>query len=198
MAGTVKTNAVQLGDSATATQNFTIRTNVDGTATVARGNVGATTQDILTIAADGTVKLPASIVPAFSAYNSTSQSIASGAFAKVTLNTEEFDTNNNFDSTTNYRFTPTIAGYYQINGTVYFGTSGSPTRGLAGIFKNGVEFKRFVDVQSAGHNVGSSVIVYLNGTTDYVELYAYIVATTPLILAGSVYTYFQGILIART
>ena len=43
MAGTIKTNAVQLGDSATATQNFTLRTNQDGTATLARGNVGATT-----------------------------------------------------------------------------------------------------------------------------------------------------------
>jgi len=53
MAGTINTNTVQLGDSATATQNFTLRTNVDGTATLARGNVGATTQDILTVDANG-------------------------------------------------------------------------------------------------------------------------------------------------
>ena len=62
MAGTIKTNAVQLGDSATATQNFTLRTNVDGTATLARGNVGATTQDILTIDAAGVASLLGKLV----------------------------------------------------------------------------------------------------------------------------------------
>lgn len=55
MAGTLKTNIVQLGDSATATQNLTIRTNIDGTFTIARGNAGATTQDILTIDSNGRV-----------------------------------------------------------------------------------------------------------------------------------------------
>lgn len=58
MAGTVKANIVQLGDSATATQNLVIRTNVDGTFTIARGNAGATTQDILTIAANGRISFP--------------------------------------------------------------------------------------------------------------------------------------------
>ena len=58
MAGTLKTNAVQLGDSVTATQNFVWQTNVDGTAKLARGNVGATTQDILTVDAAGNVNIP--------------------------------------------------------------------------------------------------------------------------------------------
>jgi hypothetical protein len=44
--------------------------------------------------------------------------ITSNTFTKVQINTEEFDTNSNFDSTTNYRFTPTVAGYYQVNGSV--------------------------------------------------------------------------------
>lgn len=55
MAGNIKTNTVQLGDSATATQNFVWQTNVDGTCKLARGNVGATTQDILTVDANGLV-----------------------------------------------------------------------------------------------------------------------------------------------
>lgn len=55
MAGTIKTNAVQLGDSTTATQNFTLQSNVDGTAKFARGNTGATTQDILTVDAAGLI-----------------------------------------------------------------------------------------------------------------------------------------------
>lgn len=56
---TLKSNAIQLGTSATATQNFTLRSNADGTATLARGNVGATSQDILTVDAAGKVVLPA-------------------------------------------------------------------------------------------------------------------------------------------
>lgn len=58
MAGQIKANQLQLGDSTTATQNFTLQTNVDGTAKLARGNVGETTQDILTVDAAGKVSAP--------------------------------------------------------------------------------------------------------------------------------------------
>ena len=34
---------------------------------------------------------------------------------KIVFNAKEFDTANAFDSTTNYRFTPQVAGYYQFN-----------------------------------------------------------------------------------
>jgi len=53
MAGTLKVNAVQLGDSATASQNFVLQTNVDGSGKLARGNIGATTQDIITFNSAG-------------------------------------------------------------------------------------------------------------------------------------------------
>lgn len=62
MAGTLRANAVQLGDSGTATQNFVWQTNVDGTARLSRGVVGATTQDIMVIAATGKVTFLKSVV----------------------------------------------------------------------------------------------------------------------------------------
>jgi hypothetical protein len=46
-------DAFQFGSNGTAANNFTLRTNNDGTLTLARGNVGATTQDLLTFDADG-------------------------------------------------------------------------------------------------------------------------------------------------
>jgi hypothetical protein len=55
-------------------------------------------------------------MPAFSAYQSSGQTLSSATATKLNFQTEEFDTNNNFDSTTNMRFTPTVAGYYQVNG----------------------------------------------------------------------------------
>lgn len=56
MAGQLKVNQLQLGDSTTPTQNFVLQTNVDGTAKLARGNAGGTTQDIITVDAAGYIK----------------------------------------------------------------------------------------------------------------------------------------------
>lgn len=64
MAGLIKSN-VQLGDSATATQNFTLSVPAtpDGTVKLARGNAGATTQDIMTVDASGVVAFPQTPAP---------------------------------------------------------------------------------------------------------------------------------------
>lgn len=63
MSGKLKIDVLQLGDSITATQNFVLKTNADGTAVLARGNDGATSQDILSIDASGRIVLGA--VPAY-------------------------------------------------------------------------------------------------------------------------------------
>lgn len=55
--------------------------------------------------------------PAFSAYRGTPQSVTTGQYTKIQINTEEFDTDNAFDSGTNYRFTPQVAGYYTTRST---------------------------------------------------------------------------------
>ena len=56
----LKANSVQIGQSATATQNFTLSVpaSPDGTIKLARGNSGATTQDVLTINSSGVVLFP--------------------------------------------------------------------------------------------------------------------------------------------
>ena len=56
----LKANSVQIGQSATATNNFTLSvpSSPDGTIKLARGNSGATTQDILTINSSGVVSFP--------------------------------------------------------------------------------------------------------------------------------------------
>jgi hypothetical protein len=132
--------------------------------------------------------------PAFSAYQSSNQSITSSTFTKVTLDTELFDTNSNFSSN---RFTPTVAGYYQINGAVNCAPSTSASRCLSFIFKNGSSITQGSD-NTVASSIGQSVVsylAYLNGTTDYLELYAYITATTPIIYGASTATYFTGALV---
>jgi len=134
--------------------------------------------------------------PAFSAYQSSAQSVSNASFTKVQLQTEEFDTNGNFDNTTNYRFTPTVAGYYQINGSINFGTASGIT--LSIIYKNGVRFKDGQSFQNSavGNSSTVSALVYLNGSTDYIELYAYQTSGSSQNSGASQNaTYFQGSLV---
>jgi hypothetical protein len=53
----IKANAVQIGQSPTATQNFTLAvpSSPDGTIKLARGNAGATTQDVISVDASGNI-----------------------------------------------------------------------------------------------------------------------------------------------
>lgn len=109
-------------------------------------------------------------VPAFSAYCSTAQVIANSTGTKVALNTELFDTNNNFDSTTNYRFQPTVAGYYYVCGGVYYSFSTGVNQNW--IFKNGsLVFSSVAPAYGGGFLCPVSGVIYMNGTTDYLELY---------------------------
>jgi len=56
----IKANAVQVGQSPTATQNFTLAvpSSPDGTIKLARGNAGATTQDVMNVSNAGVVSFP--------------------------------------------------------------------------------------------------------------------------------------------
>ena len=184
----LKALRAQLGLSGTATNNFTITAEAaDGSMKLARGNAGATTQDVLTVTSGGVVKTPQNLV-AVSAYNASAQTISTGAPRKVILPTEHFDTGNAFDSTTNYRFQPTVAGYYQINGAVV--VAAVTTYSFVYILKNGVELKAGPEL---GNCYGGSVsgLVYLNGSTDYVELWA-ATGTTVDTIAGASYCWFDG------
>jgi hypothetical protein len=134
-------------------------------------------------------------MPAFSvSRTSSNQTITVNTFTKVQLNTEEFDTNNCFDSSTNYRFTPTVAGYYQINGAINAESStGLITRCIASIYKNGAEFKRGSDINASAAFISVvNSLIYFNGTTDYVELYAFISATSAVVAGSAALTYFNG------
>ena len=132
--------------------------------------------------------------PTFSAYPLTQQNVTSSTWTKVRLNGELFDTNNNFDTATNYRFTPTVSGYYQINGSLNTAVSGAATRTICAIYKNGTEYLRGADVTGVGSTV--SAVINFNGSTDYVELYGWVAsATSPAFTDGAIYTNFSGALV---
>lgn len=110
--------------------------------------------------------------PAFSAYASAAQTIANNTAVKITLDVENFDTNSNFASS---RFTPTVAGYYQISATVFFNSTSGANIMNAAIFKNGSTEKAVVaPFLSNGYGAAAvSALIYMNGSTDYIELYTF-------------------------
>lgn len=113
--------------------------------------------------------------PAFSAYQSSAQSIAHNTFTKVQFQTENFDTNSNFDNSTNYRFTPTVAGYYYVSELVCFNSLSQNS--FSQILKNGSSVANSpTGIPWAGisnSQTSASVLVYMNGSTDYLEVWAY-------------------------
>lgn len=136
-------------------------------------------------------KLGANVVgngPAFRAYASAATSIPNITGTKVNLATENFDTASCFSSS---KFTPNVAGHYLIQGGVDFNNN---VGAIALIYLN-------TTTQAAIGSGGTrssqvSDLIYMNGSTDYVELYAYQSSgTTQNTTASSPSTYFTGCLI---
>ncbi len=110
--------------------------------------------------------------PAFAARITTTQTISINTNTKILFGTEIFDTNSAYDPATG-RFQPAVAGYYHLISQVYF-PANSSSYTTNEIQKNGVSFaisatasQSYVEACS-----NTSGIVYLNGTSDYVEVYA--------------------------
>jgi hypothetical protein len=131
--------------------------------------------------------------PAFRAGLSSTQSISANTATKIQFNSETFDTNNNYDNTTNYRFTPTVAGYYQVNAMAQLLSTAS-TVFFTMIYKNGSNYQRLGAFYGTASEFGSSgsALVYCNGSTDYIEVYAYIAGTSPSVYGEVVITSFSA------
>lgn len=122
--------------------------------------------------------------PAFSAYASSATSLTGGTSTKIQFQTEVFDTNSNFASST---FTPSVAGYYQVNAGYQITSQDNQLY----IYKNGSVFYQSAESVSYGQTV--SGLVYCNGSTDYIEIYAYVTSTVNCV-TGSNKTWFNGFL----
>jgi len=112
--------------------------------------------------------------PAFSATVTTSQSISNTTNTKLNFTTEVFDSNSAYDAA-NSRFTPTVAGYYQINITITFDNGSNGTVNSVYVGKNGSPVCRSWFPSATGQYCGAQVssVVYLNGSTDYIEAYGF-------------------------
>lgn len=134
--------------------------------------------------------------PAFHAYGSTSTSVSINTYTKITFDAEVYDTANCFN-TSNSRFTPNVAGYYQftynmITAQIIY------TNFYPALYKNGSEHLRGPQINSV-YGGGGAGLIYLNGTTDYVEVYLFQQYVDPATAGGNgsaaaTQTYFTGFL----
>ena len=137
--------------------------------------------------------------PSFSVHrNGTNQTNITGT-NKVEWTTEVFDTNSDFDSTTNYRFTPTVAGKYLLSTQVTWdnATVISSDRLFIYLYKNGASYAQNVYAAQAvagGYDVLQiTTVVDANGTSDYFEVYAQNAErNTSGINGEATFTYFTG------
>lgn len=124
---------------------------------------------------------------------------------KVFFQSEAYDTNNNFDSTTNYRYTAPVTGYYQINAQVGDVLAASTTFQMI-VYKNG---SKLLGSQISNSPAGTRITCQSINTlvaltaTDYLEVY--IAGNTGDTLCGGTFgagnesfTFFSGYLVSRT
>jgi hypothetical protein len=170
--------------------------NTSGSITISSPSVSGS--NTLTLPANtGTVLTTASTFagtgPAFSAWSDTqSSAVSSNVNTKVLFQVEEFDTNNNFASS---RFTPTVAGYYQINAA--FQGAGTVSTARIILYKNGAEYKGGSYLINQGNAAVPvlSTLVYANGTTDYFEVYGNLSGSGLTFYFGQSLTYFNGVMV---
>jgi hypothetical protein len=164
--------------------------NISGSSTLTIGDSNTST---IALKSGATLTNFPDNTPAFMATMSASQVISTSTFTKVEFDTETFDTDSNYD-TSNYRFTPTTAGKYQVGMQIRFGGSGLQT-GRFAFYKNGSQHKRLEFSQAnTSQNQSFTVfttIIELNGSSDYIEAFIYLAGTTSL-YGGNDDNYFLG------
>jgi hypothetical protein len=185
-----------------ATNGVVVSSDNTGALNLITGSGSGTTA--VTIDSSQNVSIPKGVggTPAFSANDgATTQSVANTTFTLLTFGTELFDTNSAFNNTGStvggvpaYAFMPTIAGYYQVNAGSYSTLAQNISNSaFVSIYKNGTEVIRGAWSVNAIGIV--SALIYLNGTTDYIQIYAYQTNTTAATItfgASAALKYFQA------
>ena len=144
--------------------------------TITIGASGDTTNVIGTLNKDG---VAVANTPAFEARLGSGHAVANNTWTKINVNTEVYDTDSTYDNSSNYRWTPGVAGKYVIYGQVGFDSMSDQKYVYMALYKNGSQLwtdGTALNQTSAASTLGAAV----RGTwsidldaDDYVELYGY-------------------------
>ena len=115
----------------------------------------------------------------------TAQTVANVTVSKIQFKYELADLDGLFDNSTNYRYTPQVAGWYWINLNISINNGGGHSHLMtAYLYKNGAQYATFegggggsgasnYNRYGDNNSINMSSIIQLNGSSDYVEGYVY-------------------------
>jgi hypothetical protein len=140
----------------------------------------ASTDELLLSDAGTLKRIDAQLIqntPMFDAYAPGNQTLSDNTNTKITFSTERFDSDGTYDHSTNYRFTPGIAGKYYIYAYVRAGHSNDASLGnnTISIYKNGSDYYTLAndhqDQQPKSETQAISAVID-SDDNDYFEIYA--------------------------
>lgn len=157
---------------------------------------------ILSSDGSGTITLSSSFpnnTPAFHVSQASNNSIGNNSFTKIQWDTELYDSDDDFDITTNYRFTPSVAGKYFLYVQGILDINGDSRKQLA-IYKNGsiVANTSYLHEYNVTYGTSQQAIVVqttqiANGSSDYFEAFIFQNSGISRTLVGdSTKTFFGG------
>ena len=115
--------------------------------------------------------------PAFSAYLGSDQTITDNTFTKIEFNTEVFDSDGTYDNSSNYRFTPGVAGKSMISTMVRAqgGSDNTLRKNETAIYKNGSLLASSImnTLDSEEHQTASGLVNIIDShdDNDYYEVF---------------------------
>jgi len=116
--------------------------------------------------------------PAFSATNSAELVLSNATPTLAPFNTVAFNENNNYNNSAGqYKFLPTIPGYYQINAsTILIAGSSDGSNAICFLYKNGSQLIYSTSQGGVGYYYSMtqtvSALVKMDGISDYIQVYA--------------------------
>ena len=148
--------------------------------------------------------------PSFTAFLSGNTAVSHATFTKLNLDVVSHDTTNDYDLS-NYRYQPSIPGYYRFYAKQYVGSAVDIYAIITSIYKNGVGYQAggiYSRIQMAGFTnddmyastLDVSEVLYMDGD-DYIELYVYQAsedAQACSVFGNGLATTMGGYLIARS
>lgn len=133
-------------------------------------SVNGSSGEILTTTGDKTVRIPVISVRA-----SATQVLSVDQYVKMVYGEVTVDTESAWNASLN-RYTPTIPGYYYFTQAFYATVTANSLGAISSIYKNGTE-ALWVEAGSTSASRATALVsgtIYMNGTTDYVEGFAYV------------------------
>jgi len=118
--------------------------------------------------------------PAFRVGLSADQTMSHSTYTKLNYDFVQHDVGGYYDNTTNYRYQPLIAGYYQFNVGQMEYSNLDVYDFIIAFYKNGashLQSRLRVTVPGVDNEdvyasiLNASDVIHMNGTTDYLEVY---------------------------